>query len=43
MEFYPKGTFIQYQGGVAPDFVYVIKKGAVKVSIENENEEVFVD
>ena len=43
MEFYPKGTFIQYQGGAAPDFVYVIKKGAVKVSIKNENEEVFVD
>ena len=43
MEFYPKGTFIQYQGGAAPDFVYVIKKGAVKVSIKNENAEVFVD
>src|SRR4030043_1168017 len=43
MEFYPKGTFIQYQGGTAPDFVYVIKKGAVKVSIKNENAEVFVD
>jgi len=43
MEFYPKGTFIQYQGGAAPDFVYVIKKGAVKVFIKNESDEIFID
>lgn len=43
MEFYPKGTTIQYQGGPAPGYLYVIKKGEVKVSIKNGNEEVFVD
>ncbi len=43
MEFYPKGTVIQYQGGPAPEYLYVIKKGEVKVSIKNENDEVFVD
>ena len=43
MEFYPKGTSIQYQGGPAPKYLHVIKKGEVKVFIKNENEEVFVD
>lgn len=43
MEFYPKGTVIQSQGGPAPGYLYVIKKGEVKVFITNENEEVFVD
>ncbi|HMK48877.1 MAG TPA: DUF294 nucleotidyltransferase-like domain-containing protein [Thermodesulfovibrionales bacterium] len=43
MEFYPKGTVVQYQGGPAPEYLYVIKKGEVKVSIKNENDEVFVD
>lgn len=43
MEFYPKGTVIQYQGGPAPKFLYIIKKGEVKVFIKKENEEVFVD
>src|SRR5512135_2233548 len=43
MEFYPKGIFLQYQGGPAPEYIQVIKKGEVKVSIKNENEEVFVD
>ncbi len=43
MEFYPKGSIIQYQGGPAPKFIYVIKKGEVKVVIKKENEEVFVD
>lgn len=43
MEFYPKGTVIQYQGGPAPENLYIIKKGEVKVSIKNENDEVFVD
>jgi CBS domain-containing protein len=42
MEFYPKGTFIQTQGGLA-DYLYIIKKGEVKVSIKNENEDVFLD
>lgn len=43
MEFYPKGTIIHYQGGPAPNFIYIIKKGEVKVFIKKENEEVFVD
>ena len=43
MEFYPKGTTIQYQGGPVSEYLQVIKKGEVKVSIKNENEEVFVD
>ena len=43
MEFYPKGKTIQYQGGPAPEYLYIIKKGEVKVSIKNENEDVFVD
>jgi CBS domain-containing protein len=43
MEFYPKGTTIQYQGGPVSEYLHVIKKGEVKVSIKNENEDVFVD
>jgi CBS domain-containing protein len=43
MEFYPKGTTIQYQDGPTPNYLYIIKKGAVKVFITKENEEVFVD
>jgi CBS domain-containing protein len=43
MEFYPKGTTIQYQGGPAPEYLYIIKKGEVKVFIINESQEVFVD
>lgn len=43
MDFFPKGTFIQHQGGAAPEYVYVIKKGAVKIFIKKEHEEVFVD
>jgi CBS domain-containing protein len=43
MEFYPKGALIQYQGGPTPEYLHVIKRGEVKVSIKNENEEVFVD
>lgn len=43
MEFYPKGAVVQFQGGPAPKFIYVIKKGEVKVVIKKENEEVFVD
>jgi CBS domain-containing protein len=43
MEFYPKGTTIQYQGGPVSEYLHVIKKGEVKVSIRNENEDVFVD
>jgi signal-transduction protein with cAMP-binding, CBS, and nucleotidyltransferase domain len=42
MEFYPKGAFIQTQGGPA-DYLYIIKKGEVKVAIKNENEDVFLD
>ncbi len=43
MEFYPKGTIILYQGGPPPEYLYVIKKGEVKVAITNNDEEVFVD
>lgn len=43
MEFYPKGITIHYQGGPAPEYLYIIKKGGVRVFIKNENEEVFVD
>ena len=38
-----KGTVIRYQGGPAPENLYIIKKGEVKVSIKNENDEDFVD
>jgi CBS domain-containing protein len=43
MEFHPQGTTILSQGGPAPDSLYIIKKGVVKVSIKNAEEEVFVD
>lgn len=43
MEFYPKGTTILYQGGPASEYLHVIKKGEVRVSIKNLDEEVFVD
>lgn len=43
MEFYPKGSVIQYQGGPAPEYLSIIKKGEVKVVIRNETDEVFVD
>lgn len=43
MEFYPKGKTIQYQGGPAPEYLYIIKKGEVKVSIKNETDDVFID
>lgn len=43
MEFYPKGTTILYQGAPAPKYLYVIKKGEVKVSIKNLGQELFVD
>jgi len=43
IEFYPKGTTILYQGEPAPKYLYVIKKGEVKVSIKNLGQELFVD
>lgn len=43
MEFYPKGTTIQYQGGPASEYLHIIKKGEVKVIIKSETDEVFVD
>ncbi|KPK43558.1 MAG: hypothetical protein AMK74_06695 [Nitrospira bacterium SM23_35] len=43
MDFYPKGTTIQYQGGPASEYLHIIKKGEVRVFIKNETDEVFVD
>jgi len=43
IEFYPKGTTIQYQGGPVGGYLHVIKKGGVKVFITHDDEEVFVD
>ncbi len=43
MDFYPKGSTIQYQGGPASEYLHIIKKGEVKVVIRNETDEVFVD
>lgn len=43
LEFYPKGTTIQYQGGPAPEYLYIIKKGEVRVFIKKDVEDVFVD
>lgn len=43
MDFFPKGSTIQYQGGPASEYLHIIKKGEVKVFIRNETEEVFVD
>ncbi len=38
MEFYPKGTLILKQGGKASSYLYVIKKGAVRVSRSTPDE-----
>ena len=44
MEFYPKGTTILYQGGPASEYVKIIKKGGVKVSLGfSEADEVVID
>ncbi len=44
MDFYPKGTTIVYQDGPLGEYIRVIKKGAVKVTIGfSEAEEVVID
>lgn len=44
LEFYPKGTVILEEGGKSSEFLYLIKKGAVKITLRRENgEEVLVD
>ncbi len=44
MEFYPKGTTIVYQSGPVGEFIRVIKKGGVKVSLGfSEADEVVID
>ncbi|OAQ21684.1 Crp/Fnr family transcriptional regulator [Thermosulfurimonas dismutans] len=44
LEFYPKGTVILEEGGKSSEFLYLIKKGAVKITLRGENgEEMLVD
>lgn len=43
MEYYPKGTHILLQDGPPSEFLYVIKKGGVKVYRRVENEEIIID
>ncbi|GLI52562.1 DUF294 nucleotidyltransferase-like domain-containing protein [Thermodesulfovibrio yellowstonii] len=43
MEYYPKGTHILLQDGPPSEFLYVIKKGGVKVYRRVENEEIVID
>jgi CBS domain-containing protein len=43
MEYFPKGTHILIQDGAPSEFLYVIKKGGVKVYRRIENEEVVID
>lgn len=43
MEYYPKGTHILLQDGPPSEFLYVIKKGGIKVYRRVENEEIIID
>lgn len=43
MEYYPKGTHILIQDGSPSEFLYVIKKGGVKVYRRVDGEEVTID
>lgn len=43
MEYYPKGTHILLQDGPPSEFLYVIKKGGVKVYRRVENEDIVID
>lgn len=43
MEYYPRGTHILLQDGPPSEFLYVIKKGGVKVYRRVENEEIIID
>ncbi|MGC8937667.1 MAG: DUF294 nucleotidyltransferase-like domain-containing protein [Thermodesulfovibrio sp.] len=43
MEYYPKGTYILIQDGSPSEFLYIIKKGGVKVYRRANAEEVTID
>ena len=44
IEFYPKDTIILEEGGESSNFLYLIKKGAVKITLQGQNdEEILVD
>ncbi len=43
LEYYPKGTYILLQDGAPSEFLYVIKKGGVKVFRRVENEDIVID
>ncbi len=43
MDYYPKGTHILLQDGSPSEFLYIIKKGGVKVYRRVENEEIVID
>ncbi|MEN2986134.1 MAG: DUF294 nucleotidyltransferase-like domain-containing protein [Thermodesulfovibrionaceae bacterium] len=43
MEFYPKGVHILLQDGAPSEFLYLIKKGGVKVCRKVDSEEVVID
>lgn len=43
MEYYPKGTHILIQDGPPSEYLYIIKKGGVKVYRKIENEEIVID
>ncbi|MBF0566059.1 MAG: cyclic nucleotide-binding/CBS domain-containing protein [Nitrospirae bacterium] len=42
-EFYPKGTVIVRKGDTAVDYLFVIRKGGAKRSLDYEGEEILVD
>lgn len=43
IEFYPKGTEIMKQDGPPSEFLYIIKKGGVKIFIESTGNEIVID
>ncbi|GAB6183087.1 DUF294 nucleotidyltransferase-like domain-containing protein [Thermodesulfovibrio hydrogeniphilus] len=43
MDYYPKGTHILLQDGSPSEFLYIVKKGGVKVYRRVENEEIVID
>jgi len=43
MEFYPKGTEILSQSGPPSDYLQIIQKGGVKVSVKSGNDEIVID
>ncbi len=44
MDFYPKDTVILKQDGIASEYLHIIKKGGVKITIRSEaGEEILID